>query len=192
VNHFTHSLGLQAAFNRTGYRFRLNGAASSRSRWEPWGFEDSGDYDPDDKNFFRWGASLSKTFHLGGFKKAGFELRYVDGANLDRFSKYEFGFFSDVFIHGYQMERIRADRAWVVNTSYGFELGELFRLQLIGDGAWATDEDTDLDQEFLAGIGVAGTVIGPWQTIVRLDVGAAVAGPDDGFTVFLTFLKLYK
>ena len=39
---------------------------------------------------------------------------------------------------------------------------------------------------------VAGTVIGPWQTIVRLDVGAAVAGPDDGFTVFVTFLKLYK
>ena len=192
VNHFTHSLGLQAAFNRTGYRLRLSGAASTRSQWEPWGFDGSGDYDPGDKDFYRWGASLAKTFHLSGFKKTGFELRYVDGKNLDRFSKYEFGFFSDVFIHGYQMERIRADRAWVINTSYGFELGQLFRLQFIGDGAWATDDDTDLDNEFLGGIGVAGTVIGPWQTIVRLDVGAAVAGPDDGFTVFLTFLKLIK
>ena len=139
---------------------------------------------PKTRTFSRWGASLAKTFHLSGFKKAGFELRYVDGENLDRFSKYEFGFFSDLFIHGYQMERVRAESAWVLNTSYGFEMGELFRLQLIGDGAWATDEDTNLDQEFLGGVGVAGTVIGPWQTIVRLDLGAAVAGPDDGFYDF--------
>jgi len=192
VDHFTQTLGLEAAFNRKGYRLRLGGSASSRSQWEPWGTEDSEDFDPDDKNFYRWGGSIAKTFHLGGFKKAGFELRYVDGKNLDRFSKYEFGFFSDVFIHGYQMERIRAEQAWVFNTSYGLEFGELFRLQFIADGAFATDEETGLEQEFLGGVGVAGTVIGPWQTIVRLDLGAAVAGPDDGFTVFLTFLKLYK
>ncbi|MEJ2085061.1 MAG: hypothetical protein P8Y44_05195 [Acidobacteriota bacterium] len=134
VDHFTHTLGLEAALNRNGYRLRLGGSASSRSQWEPWGTEDSNDFDPDDKNFYRWGASIAKTFHLGGFKKAGFELRYVDGKNLDRFSKYEFGFFSDVFIHGYQMERIRAEQAWVFNTSYGFEFSELFRLQFIADG----------------------------------------------------------
>ncbi len=192
VDHFTHSVGLQGSFNRSGYRLRLNGEIATRSNWEPWGLPESSDYEPEDKDFSRWGASLAKTFHLSGFKKAGFELRYVDGENLDRFSKYEFGFFSDLFIHGYQMERVRAESAWVLNTSYGFEMGELFRLQLIGDGALATDEDADLDQEFLGGIGVAGTVIGPWQTIVRLDLGAAVAGPDDGFTIFLMFLKLYK
>ena len=33
--------------------------------------------------------------------------------------------------------------------------------------------------------------MGPWQTIVNLDLGVAVAGPDDGVSLFLTFLKLF-
>ncbi len=79
-----------------------------------------------------------------------------------------------------------------MHASYGFEMGELFRLQFLADGAWASDETSGLDREFLAGAGVAGTVIGPWQTLIRLDLGAAVAGPDDGFTLFLAILKLYR
>ena len=71
-------------------------------------------------------------------------------------------------------------------------MGEVFRLQLIGDAAWATDETAGFDQELLAGVGVAGNFVGPWSTLVRLDVGAAVAGPDEGFTLFLAFLKLFK
>ena len=40
--------------------------------------------------------------------------------------------------------------------------------------------------------GLVGTVVGPWQTLINLDLGAAVAGPDDGFVVFLAFLKLFR
>ncbi len=44
-----------------------------------------------------------------------------------------------------------------------------------------------------AGLGIAGTFIGPWQTVVNLDFGVPVAGPDDdGFTLFLAFLKLFN
>ena len=75
--------------------------------------------------------------------------------------------------------------------SYGIEMGELFRLQGLADTAWVTDEPNGLENEFVAGVGVAGTVIGPWQTIIRMDLGKAVAGPDDGYTIFLTFLKLW-
>jgi hypothetical protein len=41
-------------------------------------------------------------------------------------------------------------------------------------------------------VGLAGTFVGPWQTVVNLDVGLPVAGPDDGFVLYVVFLKLFR
>jgi hypothetical protein len=71
-------------------------------------------------------------------------------------------------------------------------VGDTFRLDGLVDLALATDQVSGLEDELLAGVGVAGTFIGPWQTIVNLDVGVPVAGPDDGFVAYLVFLKLFK
>jgi hypothetical protein len=191
-DHFTSSIELALKYSRLGYRFDLRGEYSDRSRWEPWGLPGNPDYDPEQKDFVRWGASFAKTFHLRKFRKIGIQLEYVGGKDLDRFSKYEFGYFSDIRVHGYQSNKVRADEAAAFHASYGFEMGEVFRLQLLGDAAWATDETAGFDREFLGGVGVAGNLVGPWRTLVRLDLGVALAGPDDGFTAFLAFLKLFK
>ena len=191
VDHFTHTFRIGGTYSRFGYRFRLNGNYNMRSDWQAWGLPDSGEYDPDHDQFAKWKAVLAKTFYFKKFRRAGIDLQYVDGQNLDRFSKYELGFFSDVRVRGYESNRIRAERAFSSTISYGLEMGELFRLQGLADTAWVTDELNGLSQEFVAGVGIAGTVIGPWQTIVRLDLGKAVAGPDDSFTIFATFLKLW-
>ena len=191
VDHYTHTLRLRGTYSRSGYRLRLRGTYNKRSDWQPWGIPGSDDYSPDHDEFLKWKAVAAKTFYFKNFRRAGIDLQYVDGQNLDRFSKYELGFFSDVRVRGYESNRIRAERAFSATTSYGLEMGELFRLQALGDTAWVTDEPNGLDQEFVAGVGIAGTVIGPWQTIVRMDLGKAVAGPDDGFSVFVTFLKLW-
>jgi len=191
VDHYTHTFRLGGTYSRFGYRLRLNGSYNKRSDWQPWGLPDSGDYEPDDDQFLRWKAVLAKTFYFENFRRAGIDLQYVDGQNLDRFSKYELGFFSDVRVRGYESNRIRAERAFSATMSYGLEMGELFRLQGLADTAWVTDQASGLQNEFAAGVGIAGTIIGPWQTIVRMDLGKAVAGPDDSFTVFVTFLKLW-
>jgi len=195
ADHFTHSLSLAAKYNRAGYSLRANGTFSKRSDWDPWGLPVPGvelAFDPETEDYVRWGVSASKTFHLPKFQKFGLELEYIDGERLDRFSKYGFGFFSDVTVHGYQSDRVRAEKAAALHLSYGFEVGELFRLQLVGDVASATDEESGLDNETLAGVGIVGTFLGPWETIVNVDVGTPVAGPDDGWVVFLAFLKLFK
>lgn len=192
VDHLTHSFRLGGTFSRSGYRFRLNGSYNRRSDWQPWGLPELGDYDPEHEDFWRWQAFFAKTFYFEKFRTAGIELLYVDGRDLDRFSKYQLGFFSDVRVRGYESNRIRAERAFAGTVSYGIDLGGLFRLQLLGDGAWVTDRESALDQEFAAGVGIAGTVVGPWQTLVRIDLGKAVAGPDDGYGVFLAFLKLWR
>ena len=72
-----------------------------------------------------------------------------------------------------------------------FDVGGVLRLNLVSDAAWATDEASGLRNELLAGVGIAGTVIGPWKTVINLDIGKAVDGPDDGFSVFLAVLKLF-
>jgi len=191
-DHFTSELGFRVTYTRFGYRLRVKGSYSNRSRWEPWGIPDSGEYDPATKDYLKWEASVSKTFHLPRFRKFGIQLEYVDGQDLDRFSKYQFGSFSNIRVHGYQTGKIRAETAMAMHLSYGIEMGELFRLQGLGDVALATDKPEGLDQELLAGLGIAGTIVGPWKTLVRLDAGVPIAGPDDGFTLFLTFLKMFK
>ncbi len=191
-DHFNHGFTLTARYNRRGYRFRISGSHNIRSEWEEWGMPGRDEFDSDTDSYQRWTASVGKTWHMPNFLKFGAEVEYLSGNRLDRFSKYEFGVFSDVTVHGYQSDKVKAEEVLATHLTYGFEIGELFRLDLVGDAAWATDPASGFEEEFLAGAGVVGTVAGPWQTLLNLDVGVAVAGPDDGFTAFLTVLKLFN
>lgn len=184
------SMGLR--FARSGYQASANGSYNRRSEWDFWGRPGNTGFDPDHQDFLRWDASVSKNWYLPLFQKIGVELAYSAGEDLDRFSKYEFGFFGNTRVHGYQSSRVRAEEALAAHFNYGFEIGQALRLDAILDYALATDEENGLDQEELAGVGLAGTFIGPWQTIVNLDVGVPVAGPDDGFVAYLVFLKLFR
>jgi hypothetical protein len=186
------SAELSARFARGGYRANVAGSYSRRSKWDFWGRPGNPDFDPEHEDFLRWSVVASKAWHFPPFQKVGVEVDYYGGSDLDRFSKYEFGFFGGTRVHGYQSNRVRATEAWAAHASYGFEIGEAFRLELLGDAAWATDEDTGLDNELLGGIGLNGTLIGPWQTVINLDLGVPVAGPDDGFVAYVVFLKLFK
>ncbi|MGH9464295.1 MAG: hypothetical protein ACRD0X_01530, partial [Thermoanaerobaculia bacterium] len=190
-DHFTHTVGLSARYNRAGWRLRLAGDWNRRSDWEAWGLPDQ-PFDPEAEDYLRWGVNAAKSFHLPRFQRIGFDVDYLDGQDLDRFSKYGFGYFSAVRVHGYQSARVQAERALGTHASYGFEVGEVFRLELVGDAVWATDEETGLEDELLGGAGLVGQFLGPWQTLVQLDLGVPVAGPDDGFVLFLAFLKLFR
>lgn len=191
-DNLNHTFRIAARYNRRGWRARISGSHTIRDDWQPWGLPDNPGYDPAHKEFDQWGVALGKTWHLPKFLKFGAELEYLDGNNLDRFSKYDFGFFSDVTVRGYQTGKVRAEEALATHLTFGFDVGSVFRLDLVGDAAWATDEASGLENELLAGVGIAATVIGPWKTVVNVDVGAALDGPDDGFTVFLAVLKLFK
>ena len=192
VDHTSHALSLTARYNRRGYRFRLGATHNLRSEWEAWGFADNPDFDPSKDEFTLWGAALGKTWHLPKFQKVGAEVEYVDGDNLDRFSKYQFGFFSDIRVHGYRQDKIRATDALAAHLSYGFDIGEVFRLDLVGDVASVNDDATGLVDQMLAGVGLVGTVLGPWQTIINIDVGVPVAGPEDGVSAFVAVLRLFN
>ena len=191
-DNLNHTFRIAARYNRRGWRAQLRGSHTVRDDWEPWGLPDNPGYDPEHKEYSQWAVAMGKTWHFPKFLKFGAELEYLDGSDLDRFSKYDFGFFSDVTVHGYQSGKVRAEEALAAHLTYGFDVGGVFRLDLVGDAAWATDQASELDNELLAGVGLAGTVIGPWKTVINVDIGAALDGPDDGFTAFLAVLKLFN
>jgi hypothetical protein len=191
-DNLTHSFELSASFARFGYGLAATGSYSRRSKWEPWGRPGNPDFSEQKQDFLRWDLRASKNWYLPSFQKVGLEVDYASGSDLDRFSKYQFGFFGGTRVHGYQSNRVRASEIYAGHASYGFEIGKAFHLEAVADGALATDEDTGLDQELLAGIGLNGTFVGPWQTVVNLDVGVPVAGPDDGFVLYVVFLKLFR
>ncbi|HEV8630846.1 MAG TPA: hypothetical protein VGV61_11050 [Thermoanaerobaculia bacterium] len=189
-SHLLHSLELEGRYSRTGYRLTAAGSWNKRSQWDPWGF--AGSFDPNTRDFLRWDVRAAKSWYLPRFQRLGLEADYLDGRDLDRFSKYQFGFFGASRVHGYSSGRVRAEKAYATHASYGLGIGELLRLDLVGDAAWATDVESGLKKELLAGLGIAGSFMGPWQTVVQLDIGKAVKGPDDGFVAYLVFLKLFR
>jgi hypothetical protein len=191
-DNFLHAFQLSSSYARSGYRLSASGSYNRRSQWDFWGLPGNPDFSEDKRDFLRWEARASKNWYLSSFQKVGLEVDYASGSDLDRFSKYQFGFFGGTRVHGYQSNRVRATEVWAGHASYGFEIGKAFRLEGIADAALATDEDTGLDRELLGGLGLQGSFIGPWQTLVNLDLGVPVAGPDDGFVLYLVFLKLFK
>ncbi|MBZ0089135.1 MAG: BamA/TamA family outer membrane protein, partial [Thermoanaerobaculia bacterium] len=190
-DNLTQRVGLGLQFARSGYRLNLRSSWHQRSDWEFWGLPGNIEFDPAAEDYLTWEASAAKNWYFSGFRKLGFEVDYSGGQDLDRFSKYQFGFFGGNRVHGYQIGKVRAEEAFAAHVTYGFEIGSLLRLDAVGDAAWATDEISGLDNELLAGVGLQGTFMGPWETLISVDVGTPVAGPDDGVSVYLVLLKLF-
>ncbi|HRC84949.1 MAG TPA: hypothetical protein PK413_05005, partial [Thermoanaerobaculia bacterium] len=187
----THSLKLSTRFARAGYQLSLDGNINKRQGWEFWGLPGNQDFNPDQDQYSRWRLALSKNWYLPKFQRFSAEVDYVGGSNLDRFSKYGFGFFGTTAVHGYQSGRVRAEKAYLGHLRYGLVVGDSFRIEAVADGALATDKTSGLDNEALAGVGLVGQFVGPWNTLIQVDVGTPVTGPDDGFVAYLVFLKLF-
>lgn len=191
-NNLLQSVAGDLSYTRGGYTLAGHYSYNMRSSWHLWGQPGNSDFSPADRDFTRWNLTATKNWYLPFFQKFGAEVNYFAGDHLDRFSKYEFGFFGGTRIHGYRSNAVRASEAVIGHLSYGFDFSDLFRIDTLFDAALATDKETGLHDTLLAGTGVAGSLMGPWQTLVTVDVGLPVAGPDHGFVLYLVFLKLFR
>ena len=151
-----------------------------RSDWEFWGLPGTSEFDPAQEDYDRWRVSLRKTWWLEKFRNFGLELTHVGGSDLDRFSRYDFGIFGDLSIPGYQGGLVRADEASGVEMSYGVSIGDVIRFEVDGASAWVTNDDTGLDNEMLAGVGLEGSMPLPWQLLTNFELGVGVVGPGRG------------
>jgi hypothetical protein len=87
---------------------------------------------------------------------------------------------------------VRAEKAVLAHLSYGFVFSQQFRLEAFYDHGLIDDTVAGYAREPFQGIGVGGQTVGPYGTILRLDIGKTIGrNAQDGFVANVVFLKLF-
>ena len=174
VSGITNGAGLAWDWKRAGYSLVVGATAYTRAKWEPWGAID--DYRPGDRDYLKYQASLTRDF-VYGIQKVHLNAAYYGGSDLDRFSKYQFGFFDDNRIHGVPASGLRFGDLGMFRGSYSFNLFEQYRLDLFLDHALGRDTAISSRWQHVTGLGLGFNVRGPKGTMLRGDVGKGLV-PD--------------
>jgi len=187
---FTLSPAVSFTYARHGYTLTSFYDYARRTEWEPWG--NLAEYDPEQESYVRYGGSIGKSFFLPKFQRIGVDVNYLSGERLDRFSKYELGFFGSQRVHGVKSGSVRAEKAIIGHLSYGFVFSQQFRMEMFYDHALIDDLSAGFEREPFQGLGIAGQTVGPYGTLVRLDIGKSIGrNAQDGFVANVVFLKLF-
>jgi hypothetical protein len=190
LNTFEITPSLEARYDRAGYSVAASYAHGTRTKLVPWG--DLSEYSDRQKSFSRWSFTLGKSFYLPKFQRIGAEIDYIDGRNLDRFSKYELGFFGSERVRGVKSGSVRAEKGALAHLSYGFVFSQQFRLEAFYDYAVLDDASAGYSREPFQGLGLGGQTLGPWGTILRLDLGKSVgSNSQSDFVADIILLKLF-
>ena len=108
-----------------------------RQTWRAWGL-DAAEYDPDDADFQRYGVTASRSWVLGRGAIARLEGNWMDGHDLDRFSRYSVDSFEHV-LHGYPSASLRFDHGVIARSVATWSPAARLRLDGFFDWAWVHD-----------------------------------------------------
>jgi len=182
--------GVDGSYSRWGYTVGGFYEYTRRTKWKPWGV--LSEYHPNQKSYLDYGMEVSKSFYLPRFQRIGVEVNYLGGQRLDRFSEYELGFFGSQRIHGIRSGSVRAEKAILGHLSYGFVFSDQLRLEAFYDHGLLDNRLAGYHREPFQGVGVAGQTVGPYGTLLRLDLGKTVGrNAQSGFVANVVFLKLF-
>ncbi len=210
-----HVVSLQGEFNRAGWTLGATTGRARRATWEPWGDETApspgtaalypaspcdspgsclAEFDQGQDRFRTWQAHLAKQFFLPRFQKISAEARLYGGSNLDRFSQYSVEYFGP-HVRGLSGAGVRFARGAIASLDYSFSLADVIRVEGGVDYARIRDPlEGDLDRTF-TGAGFAGTLMGPWRSLVRFEAGVALQSDYEAlrhdFEAQVVFLKLF-
>lgn len=187
---FEISPSIDGQYSRWGYTVSGFYTFTRRTAWKPWGI--LSEYDENQKSFSNFGAEASKSFFLPKFQRIGVQVNYLDGSRLDRFSKYELGFFGARRIHGIRSGSVRAEKALIGHLTYGFVFSDAFRIEAFYDHGLLDDKLAGYSREPFQGLGIAGQTVGPRGTLLRLDIGKTIGrNAQNGFVANVVVLKLF-
>ncbi|MFN7972381.1 MAG: sigma-E factor regulatory protein RseB domain-containing protein [Acidobacteriota bacterium] len=199
-DHLEHSASLGFDFKKSGWRATLDGTYVKRSSWEPWGRPGNTGYSPDHDSYQYGAFSAGKDFYFPKFMRLHADLTIQQGENQDRFSKFSFGYFGNR-IRGFSGSGVRYDQGIQARGYYGFNVGEVVRLDANFDYARVRDRDAagldgESDWRAFYGVGLTGTLLGPWKTIINLDYGyglhSDIPGLEHQSEYRIVILKVFK
>lgn len=194
-SHFDFGYGLSWDYSRKGWQAAGTYAGHKRSSWENWGYGVMSNDIDKTKEYALWDLSLGKTFYLPNFQKLGSSLSYMDGKDLDRFSKYEFTYMGSKSLSGFTGSGIRFDKGAIARVLYAFDVANVIRFSANIDYAKVKPNRNDSCRQKHAGLGFSGNVAGPWSTFWSLDLGYALMSDipevEHDATVALVVMKLW-
>ncbi|MEO8188714.1 MAG: hypothetical protein ABI682_00115 [Acidobacteriota bacterium] len=193
VDTITNGAELKLVANLSGFNASVSGNYFRRGKWEPWGDPATSEYQPSQKDYFRWDANISKDQYFSGFRKLHVGLSYLGGTDLDRFSKYEFGAFSGHPLRGFQSGSLRTERAYLANVSYGINIEDIIRFEGFYDQALLNDRVSGFKNTYFSGAGLLASLNGPWKnSLFRAEIGVPVVSHGvSGYVINVLLLKLF-
>ncbi len=171
----THGIAAGYEYRRNGYALMASAAQYHRMRWTPWGRP--GDYDPAHQTYRQYSVGGSKDFLMGTFQTIHAGAAWYGGRNLDRFSMYQFGLFTELQMHGVPSSGVRFPSLGLARLSYSFNLFDQYRLDLFLDQAVGRDPGDRRTWRPVTGTGVAVTLRTPWNTMLTVDIGKSILPP---------------
>jgi hypothetical protein len=193
VDTLTNGALLRLNWNEGGYNIAGKISYNDRRKWAPWGDPLTSGYDPSQKDYWKFSLEAQKAFFFENFKKLFVKVSYLDGTDLDRFSQWDFGPYGGTEMRGFPSGSLRADRAVVNNLSYGINIENVVRFEVLYDQAWVKNALQGLDYTYFSGAGIATAFNGPWEnTRIRGEVGVPIVRHGiSGFTISAQLLKLF-
>ncbi len=184
-------------YSRERFSTELQYEVVNRADWEAFGLPDDPEPVEDTYSSLSWDVSVSK--RLPKFQSLEADFRYLKGWNQDRFSRFGFGFFENR-VSGFGTSGAEGDEAVRLRFEYAKGVKGLFNVDVSLDGARAwMDQVNDagvVEREGvnLVGLGLAANFLGPWDMLIRVDVGygihADLEGEDGNLAGQIVFLKL--
>jgi hypothetical protein len=198
TDHLETEYQLELAYDRSGWGLLAEHGWLDRSDWDPWGpAEDLATEEEvaQAKTARTWGFGLQKSWFLPYFQQIELSARYQGGEDLDRFSKYTFGFLGGDRLRGFGGSGIRYDRGVLGQVQYSFNLQEVVRFDATIDHAEVHDIRLSDEMTSHTGVGIAANFLGPWQTLIRLDTGYALSSDleavEGDFEFIVVVLRLF-
>ena len=138
-----------------------------RSAWRRWGLP--GTFDPGTRDYQRYGARVTRTLALQASVTSRMEVSWMDGRDLDRFSRYGFDAFENP-LHGYPTDSIRYDRGVIMRSATAWTTRRV-RLDAFADAAYVHDPGWASPARAYPGVGAGIESGGPFRTLLSVEWG---------------------
>jgi hypothetical protein len=175
--------GLQIRFSGKGYVFTLDGSRGQRFQWRQFGcaasLQQPNGCDvqkPAESAYTLYDADLNKDYFLTKFTKAGWDLSYYGGNQLDRFSRYFPSFFSQPNLHGIPSGTDSFDAIAMGNVHYGFNVMDAIKFEGLYSYARARNQDESSHYRLFDGLETHVNTAGPFGTLMQSNVSYALDG----------------
>lgn len=168
-----HALQMSVEAQRAGWSGSLWWHPARRTGWEPWG--KAGEYDQRTSDFVRYGITVSRATVISPSLVTRVEAQWMDGHDLDRFSRYTFGTF-DNRLRGYPSALVRYDRGGVVRGALAWSVSRVARLDAFVDTAAVRDSGYGSGLRNYTGVGLAAETPVPFGMLAALEWGYGFRG----------------